>query len=124
MTLSCSCDFDVYDAPWYWRDVNGFHPIKSIRRKRCCSCKSHLIDHDEDALEFYRYRVPRSDVEERIYGEEVKLGSDYMCEECSGLFMALEELGYECLDIRNPMKDYVAEYNDLREAFPDGESDG
>jgi hypothetical protein len=117
MTLSCSCnDFDTTDASYWWRDNSGFHPIKSKNKKRCCSCKKQ-ISHEEDAIEFYCYRNPKDDIEERIHGDEVQTASCYMCESCSGLYLALDELGYGCLDIKKPMKNYIAEYNEMREEF-------
>ena len=38
-----------------------------------------------------------------------------MCEECSGLYLALEELGFNCINIAENMKYLVAEYNEMRE---------
>lgn len=115
MSLSCSCDFDPTDCDWWWDDNSGFHPIKSKNRKRCCSCKKQ-IEHDEDAIEFYKFRNPKDYIEERIHGERVSIASSYMCEECSGLYLALDELGYGCLDISQPMKGYIQEYVDMRDA--------
>ncbi|GAG09061.1 unnamed protein product, partial [marine sediment metagenome] len=106
-------DTSDYDGR-FWMDHSSFKPMKISRRKRCCSCKD-LIKINTDTIEFYYYRSTTSDVEERIYGETKPLASSFMCEECSGLYLALEEVGYGCLDIEQPMKDYVAEYNDMLE---------
>lgn len=114
MTLSCSCDFDPGDYTWFWLDHSNFKPFDRKRRKRCCSCHE-LIQIGEDSIEFYRYRECRSDIDERIYGDMVPLANAFMCEECSGLYLALDELGYGCLDISVPMKDYIVEYNEMRE---------
>ena len=116
MSLSCSCDFDPDGYQWFWMDHGDFKAFTGNRRKRCCSCQS-LIEIGEDSIEFFRYRNPRTDIEERIYGEGdfVPLASHFMCEECSGLYLALDELGYGCLDIGTPMKEYIAEYNDMRD---------
>lgn len=114
MSLSCNCDFDFdrEDVAWYWTGRSDFYPVSvSGQRKRCISCGA-FIKPLTDTMEFYRYRVSRNDIEERIYGEEVPLASDFMCEECAGLYLALEELGYGCFDISQPMEDYIAEYNE------------
>lgn len=115
MGLSCSCNYDVSDFDWWWEGYSNFKPLDTSKRKRCTSCKN-LIDIGSDAMEFYRYRHPKDDIEERIHGDErVPLASSYMCEDCAGLYLALDELGYGCLDISEPMKDHVAEYNATRE---------
>ena len=116
MSLSCSCDFDPGDYDddcWWWEDHSSMIRRIFSRRKRCCSCND-LIGLTEDSIRFFRYRNTKTDIEERIHGDFVRLASYYMCEECSGLYLALDELGYGCLDITTPMKDYVAEYNEMR----------
>ena len=116
MSLICGCDFDPSDFERWWEDCSApkLMGIKA-KRKRCCSCNK-LINSNEEVVEFYRYRHPKGDIEERIHGDErVPLASSFMCEECYGLYLALSDIGYECLDINQPMKDYVAEYNEMRE---------
>jgi len=111
MTLSCSCDFEPDDSyDWFWVGHSDFISLESKRRKRCCSCESP-IDVGSDIIKFYRFRTARNDIEERIYGEFVPLASHFMCEGCAGLYLALEELGYDCLDISKPMREYIEEYN-------------
>lgn len=112
MILSCSCDWAPDDWSWYWEGHSEFIEFVANRRKRCCSCNS-LIGHGSDCVQFYRFRTARTDIEERIYGDHVPLASHFMCETCGGLYFALEELGYGCLDIGVSMKDYVAEYNEM-----------
>ena len=122
MSLSCSCEFDDPSAyNWYWVGHSNFK-LMGVRnkRKRCCSCEK-LINSNEEVMEFYRYRVTRNDIEERIHGEEVSLANSFMCEECSGLFLALDELGYGCLDISQPMTGYIEEYNEMRENLTDNQ---
>jgi len=43
-----------------------------------------------------RYRVPDTDIECRIYGEdgEIPLASHFLCERCADIFFSLEELNY------------------------------
>jgi len=115
MSLSCSCDFDPSDYETWWEGHSKFKPLESKRRKRCCSCEE-LIEITSEVIEFYNYRRPKDDIEERIHGDEgVALASSFMCEDCGGLYLALDELGYGCLDISGSMRDYVAEYNQMRE---------
>jgi len=114
MSLSCSCDFEPQECAWYWSGVSEFKLMGvSARRKKCCSC-GDVINSNHEVIEFYRYRSTLNDIEERIYGDEKQLASHFMCEECGGLYLALDELGYGCLDISKPMKDYVIEYNEMR----------
>jgi hypothetical protein len=115
MSLSCNCDWDgdTEGLDWWWNDHSSLKPIDSVRRKRCCSCKE-LISHEDECLEFYRFRNARSYIEEEIYDDEgVPLASWYMCEGCSGMYLALEELGY-CIQIGDSMRECVAEYNEMR----------
>jgi hypothetical protein len=116
MNLSCSCDFDTSDFDTWWQDYSGFKPLQTKRSRKCCSCGTKIAVGDE-TIEFYRYRHVNGEIEERIYGDdgEVPLASSFMCEECAGLYLALDELGYGCLDITEPMKSYVIEYNQMRE---------
>lgn len=110
MTLLCSCDFDISDYDYWQEGDSGFQPFVSKRRKRCCSCNS-LIEINASSVEFYYFRSPRDEIEERIHGDQVSLASDHMCEECAGLYYALSELGYDCLNIRHPMKEHIKELN-------------
>ena len=126
MELSCSCDFDSWGHDEWWSDCSGFQRMgyRFATRKRCCSCKS-LINVTEDVIEFYQYRATRGGIEEQIYDESegVPVASSFMCETCSGLYLALDELGYGCLDITEPMVDYIAEYNQIREYERDNPED-
>jgi len=111
MALSCSCDFEPSDFDTFWMDHSDFKPLAGKNRKRCCSCENQ-ISISSETMEFYRFRYSKHEIEERIYGEYVPLAGHFMCEECAGLYLALEELGYGCLDVTEPMKGYIEEYND------------
>jgi len=39
-------------------------------------------------------RQPKTDLEYRIYGEEVPLAPQFMCERCFGLYLSATEAGY------------------------------
>ena len=114
MSLSCECSFDTGDFDLWWHGHSAFKLMgyRFTNRKRCCSC-TNLINVNEDVLEFYMYRRTEGFIEESIYGDEKNIASKFMCEDCSGLFLALDELGY-CVDIWEPMPDQIAEYNLIR----------
>ena len=107
MSLSCSCDDDG-SYGWYM-PPNDFGEMNTPRRRqRCCSCGG-LIDLGATVAKFRFFRYPRSDVEERIYGDEVETASKYMCERCGGLYFSLHELGF-CINVPSNMLDLVKDY--------------
>jgi hypothetical protein len=112
MTLSCDCDvdFDPSDVAWYWMGHSAWKPMPVFeRRKRCVSCNK-FINIGEDVFEYPRKRATRCDLEERLYDEEgVPLASYWACEICSGLLMAVEDLGF-CYTLGDNIKDSIAEY--------------
>jgi len=71
---------------------------------------------DEQVTEHIRRRFARDEIECDIYGEdgEIKLASDWMCEECSDLYFSLTELKY-CVLPRDNMRELVAEYANRRQ---------
>jgi len=111
--LSCSCD--EWDGEgWYYIPPNDFSELSLLetrKRKRCCSCNM-LINFNEYCLEFERLRSPRSYIEESIYCDTVPLSSYYMCFDCGGIFLNLENLGY-CINIEEPMRTLLEEYQDM-----------
>jgi len=113
MGLTCDCDTDWYPEPgdWMWSDsVSDYMSLSGKRRKRCCSCKE-LIDVGSLVTRHNRVRIPDTDIEVRIYGDdgEIPIAPDWMCERCSDLYLSLEELGY-CISPRDDMRDLVKEY--------------
>lgn len=118
MGLACECGGDY---EWYYYTPKDFSILKSRRSCRCVSC-SELMSPGTEVLKFERYRDVRTDIEERIHGDEVELAPQYMCEECGGLFLSLSELGF-CISIgEQPMKELVAEYNREYAGRPNGQS--
>lgn len=114
MGLSCGCEFEYGDYDVWWMDHSEFKRMgyRHTNRKRCCSC-GDIIGVLEDVIEFYMYRMPTSEIEENIYYEGVPTASKWLCEDCSGLYSSLEELGY-CVDIWEPLSNQVEEYNLMR----------
>ena len=114
--LSCSCpdwEFDDEWEGWLYYGPSDFSVFDKKRRKRCCSCKE-LIDIDSLCLEFGRTRYPRTEIEDRIYGEgnEIEIASYFMCDKCGEQYLNLEALGY-CIDITDNMFDLLEEYQEM-----------
>jgi len=104
--LSCSCDFD--SGSWYYYPPNNFSLFSCQKRKRCCSC-NRLIDIGAQCVEFPRYRSPKGDIEEKIYKDEVKLASWFMCERCGEIYLNLDSLGY-CIWLGDNMQENLEDY--------------
>ena len=114
-----SCDCSEYDGDgWYYYHPNGFDTFSRDRRKRCCSC-DHLLQSGDICIKFPRRRASRSDVEERIRGDEVTLASWYMCEWCGEMFFNLTALGY-CINLGDSMKETLEDYWELTGFKPQG----
>lgn len=108
MSLSCDCN---YDDAWYEWYANGFHPLQTQRRRRCKSCK-RLIDIGADCMQFHRSRDSRTEIEERIYGDngsDVPMASWYLCEECGEIYKMLSDLGF-CMNLGEDMRENLKEY--------------
>ena len=115
--LSCECS--EYDGDgWYYYHPQDFDTYSKDRRKRCCSCRQP-VQNGDICLEFARYRLARSDVEERIRGDEVKLASWVMCEWCGEMFFNLTALGY-CINLGDSMKETLEDYWELTGFKPQG----
>lgn len=113
--LSCSCpDYDDCEE-WFSYSPN-FTRFEKKRRKRCCSC-NELIGLNAFCIEFSRHRVPASEVEEKIYGDEIQMASWYMCESCGDIFLNLEDIGY-CIILGDNMQDLLTEYWELTGFVP------
>lgn len=123
MGLSCSCDWEpepgavcyCYDNALY-----DFEPLKTSRRKRCCSCKK-LINIEELCFIHPRYRYPHNDVEARIVGADpdlneeptIPMANHYQCEKCAEIWLNLTDLGYECLCPGENMEKSLKEYHEI-----------
>ena len=110
--ISCGCNYDGPDNPgdqWFY-SPDKFSIFDKPRRKRCLSCK-RLINRGEPCLEFDRKRLPWSDIEERILGDEITMPPVYMCEQCGEIYFNLEDIGY-CVLVGN-MQEALEEYHDI-----------
>lgn len=111
MGLSCDCGYD--DAEWFYDYEEDFTKLKTPKRKRCCSCKK-LIDIDDTVVTIKRNREPKTNIEQRIFGDgpTVALADWYLCEWCGEMFLNLQSLGY-CIDFRDSMETLVGEYQQM-----------
>lgn len=106
MTLSCSCSTDGSD--WCYWGPKDFETLQTGRAKRCCSCKKKIAVGDT-CTRFSRFRGPRTDIEERIHGDEVYMADWFMCEWCSEMYFNLDSLGY-CHWLGDSMVETMQEY--------------
>lgn len=106
MSISCGCDTDGCD--WFYYGADDFSKLNTKRSRKCCNCGTR-IEVGGECIKLSRAKYPESDIEERIYGDEVPLSAWYMCEECGGVYLSITEAGY-CVtldgdDIRKAMKE-------------------
>ena len=117
MALSCSCDFEPEPGDWYYDCALDFRPLQAKRARTCCSCGVKIKPGD-CCVEHRRTKVPKTDIEVKIYGEDsepgIPLSSDYQCEECGGLFFSLDDLGF-CVNPREHMRTLVSEHVDMHD---------
>lgn len=120
MSISCDCDidYDYYDYDsWFWRHKGDFSTLQTKRRRRCYSCQE-LIDVGAECGILNRYRAPRHDIEEDIYGDEVPMAPIHMCEECYGLVLSIQEAGgCVLLEDGENLKDAIREW---KAEWPEG----
>jgi len=61
-------------------------PYDKNRGKRCCSC-GDMVCRGAKYIQVERWRECVSDIEQRIYGDEVPLASWVICESCAPIFV-------------------------------------
>jgi len=110
MGLTCGCDFDLEPGMTVAYGPNDYEPMKAKRRQRCMSC-DELIDVEATAAMVTRYRIPETEIECRIYGEdgEIPIPHKWLCEKCADIYFSLEDLGY-CVNPHDNMIDLVKMY--------------
>ncbi len=124
MGLTCSCDYDPEPGMKVWFDPKDYTTLATKRHRNCCSCGDR-INVGDTCAEVPRAKIPETDVECRIYGEdgEVPLASAYMCETCAGLAFSLDELGY-CGQPWEDQRELVKEYAEMHQKAPNVELRG
>lgn len=108
MSISCSCSEGEYEPgdTVYYSPVDYATFPQRRRRVRCRSCNT-LISPGDTVAEWKRFKIPDSDVEVRIYGEdgEVPMASWWMCETCADLAFSIQELGFCVSPFGNMLED-------------------
>jgi hypothetical protein len=114
MGLTCTCDGDYYEpGAKVWYAPRDYKPLETKRSRKCCSCGDRIAV-GATSCEVPRVKVPGTDIECRIYGEEgeVPRASAYLCERCADLYFSLEELGY-CVPPYEDQRELVRDYADM-----------
>ena len=109
-----SCDPSDFDWMYYNPKLKTI-PIFG-KRKRCCSCGEFCKPGSEGGL-ISRWRAVRSEVEEKIHGEdgEVTIADWWYCESCMDLHSAVTDLGFG-YNIGDDLRELVkVEYKAYRE---------
>lgn len=95
--LTCSTeDWEPEPGMKCWDWPSDYMPMPQFkRRRRCCSC-GKLLNPGETVISWECEKIPNTDVEVAIYGEEgaVPLATRYACERCADIGLSLMELGY------------------------------
>lgn len=102
------CYYENDNSDYYFYHNDKFSKLETKKRKRCCSC-NNLINIGDTIISFERARKSLTDIEERIYGDEVSLANHYMCEKCFEIYLNLMDIGYN-IDIDQNMNEYLKEY--------------
>lgn len=105
------CNYEDDDLDNYFFHNDKFSKLETTKRKRCCSCNS-LINIGDTIISFKRARKAITDIEEKIYGDEVSLANHYMCEKCSEIYLNLTDIGYN-IHIDQNMNECLNEYHIL-----------
>lgn len=115
MTLSCDYYYEPEPGDVLWSASANFSACDRKRQTKCCSCGASVKPGDS-SLKFHRWKVPESDIECRIYGEDYDDGPlrapAFMCFDCGAFYQALERHGY-ALNIYDNMRLLMSEHDDL-----------
>ena len=108
--LTCECDYGPEPGQVLWWVPNDYNALKTKQARKCQSCGCRIQPGDI-VVPFDRYKVPETDVELCIYGEEGEIprATHYHCEACGDQFFNLAALGF-CMDIYENMPAMLAEY--------------
>lgn len=112
MGLTCSCNDDYDAGDKLWMEPKDYAPLATKRSRKCCSCKAK-IEVGDLCAEVPRIKIPETDIEIRIYGDEEKpLASAWMCERCADLCFNFIELGF-CAEPWEDQRELLADYVDM-----------
>jgi len=110
MGISCACEFD--DPDWYYEVHDQPCVLDTKRFRKCVSCRAKIVI-GGTAHKVHRWRSPRDEVEERIFGEggEVYMADWYLCLTCAAIYHALEKVN-ACVNLgEDNLHDCLKEFN-------------
>ena len=98
--LQCYCDYTPEPGQILWEyPGSGLAPVERSRATRCADCGDRIAPGD-DALAIRRWKVPETEIECRIYGEDDWSGPPraphYLCDQCGALFLGLARITNDC----------------------------
>lgn len=113
MSLTCSCDYEPEPGDVCWNAPGDYKQLDKKLPRKCCSC-GEKIRLGEICCEVQRYKIPDTDIECRIYGEdgEIPRAAKHMCERCSDIAHSLLELGF-CPKPWEDQRELLSEYVDM-----------
>lgn len=114
MPLTCGCDYEPSPGDICWYPPQDYSTLPGTRKKRCASCETPITPGDI-VTTFIRFKVPDSEIEDRIYGEEGEIprASHFHCEKCADMWFSLQELGFNCLNPDENMYNVTDDYAEL-----------
>lgn len=116
MPLSCYCydDHDVDGGDHIWYEPKDYSQYLQKRGKHCSSCKEVIIRKGDLCATFERYRIPDTDIERAIYGDdgEIPLAQGVLCERCADIYFSLAELKF-CVAPTENQLELLAEYQEV-----------
>lgn len=119
MPLSCECAWGERGSIYYESPEPTTYERK--RRTRCKSCNL-LIDPGDEVARFKCNKIPGTEIEERIYGEDgvIQRADHYVCETCADILFNLHAQGFECIlpyEVLSCFKDFLALTEDTHKSF-------
>ena len=91
--MSISCECDTTDVEWNWWDEGDAAEEYAGKRATHCFCCRSIIRPGDLHYSFRRTRPPRSDYEERRFGDEIELAPLRLCEECGDMRENIADAG-------------------------------
>lgn len=112
--MSISCAVDCEEAAWYYIVQDLPLRLTSKRGKRCMSCKE-IIKPGKSFFMIKRWREPRTDIEDKIYGEggEVPLAPWHFCADCGPIYHALEKYNVAINIQDDDLRALLKEFNEI-----------
>lgn len=114
MPLLCECDYCPEPGDTIMEDITDYITLSTARSRKCYSCGVKIAVGDL-CSEVPRFKIPSSDIELKIYGEEgeIRIAPKHMCERCSDIYNSLTELGF-CGQPWEDQRELLKEYQEWK----------